>query len=130
MKALIPSLKSKAVLKAIVLVLSLMMTTAIAFAQNAKTTPISVSQWKKQDDYMEERLPGKAHGEIKKVIDGLASWMQQGYSDIQGCTPAWNAAYFSSKTNTFPLFRYEMRAGFYKEEAGAGKESRFTITVN
>ena len=79
---------------------------------------------------MEERLPGKAHSEIKKVIDGLASWMQQGYSDTLGYTPAWNAAYFSSKTNNFPLFRYEMRAGFYKEEAGAGKESRFTITVN
>ena len=133
MKPFLSRLKNTFCLKTLVPVISLMMIGGNILAQNAKAPVISVSQWKKQDDYMEERLPGKVHGEIKKIIDGLASWMQQGYMDAQGCTPAWSGAYFSNKSNTFPLFRYEMRAGFYSENAASaepGKESRFTITVN
>jgi hypothetical protein len=61
--------------------------------------------------------------------------MQQGYADVPGCTPSWGGAYFSNKTTAFPLFRYEMRAGFSREDAGnanaqPGKRSRFVITVN
>ena len=72
---------------------------------------------------------------MKKIVGGLASWVQQSSVDSLGCTPAWCGAYYSNKTNAFPLFKYEMRAGFFTGDMGVlnaepGKESRLSITAN
>jgi hypothetical protein len=96
---------------------------------------VTATPWQKQDDYLESRLPGKFAAEMKKMVGGLATWAQRSGVDSLGCTPAWCGAYFSNKTNVFPLFKYEMRAGFYTGDIGAlnaepGKESRLVITMN
>ena len=102
---------------------------------SAKTPLITTTPWQKQEDFLESHLPGKATTEMKKIVGGLASWAQQSGVDSLGCSPAWCGAYFSNKTNAFPLFKYEMRAGFYTGEIGVvnaepGKESRLVITAN
>jgi len=105
-------------------------------AQSSASVPlVTTTPWQKQEDYMESRLPGKLATEMKKIVGSLASWAQQSAVDSMGCTPAWCGAYYSNKANTFPLFKYEMRAGFYTGDMGAldadaGKESRLVITAN
>jgi len=110
---------------------------AVSFAQYAAAThPIlQGAQWQKQEDYAEQHLPGKQFGEMKKIVSSLASWLQLACTDSLTCTPAWCGAYFSNKTNAFPLFKYEMRAGFYAGDVGnlhgePGNEGRFVITAN
>jgi hypothetical protein len=105
-------------------------------AQSLTRTPLVTSTpWQKQADYTTARLPGKLSTEMKKIVGGLASWAQQSSVDSLGCIPVWCGAYFSNKSNTFPLLRYEMRSGFYVGAAGElsaepGKESRLVITAN
>ena len=105
-------------------------------AQNAARTPLlTTTPWQKQDDYLETRLSGKLGAEMKKIVGGLAAWAQQAGVDSLGCTPAWCGAYYSNKSNVFPLFKYEMRAGFFTGDMGMltatpGKEGRFVITAN
>src|SRR5882757_5745893 len=105
-------------------------------AQSSARTPLVTSTpWQKQEDQMESRLPGKFTTEMKRTVGSLASWAQQAGIDSLGCTAAWCGAYFSNKTNAFPLFRYELRAGFYTGDPGVlnadpGKESRLTVTAN
>ncbi|MDO6431498.1 hypothetical protein Q4E93_12915 [Flavitalea sp. BT771] len=105
-------------------------------AQSLTRTPlVTTTAWQKQEDYMESRLPGKLVTEMKKTVGSLASWAQRSGVDSLGCTPAWCGAYFSNKTNAFPLFKYEMRSAFFTGEvgflnAGAGKGSSLVITAN
>ena len=84
---------------------------------------------------MESRLPGKLSAEMKKMVGSMASWAQQAAVDSLGCIPAWCGAFFSNKANAFPLYKYEMRAGFFTDNvsdlnAVPGKESRLVITAN
>lgn len=72
---------------------------------------------------------------MKKIVGSLSSWLQLGCTDSLDCTPAWCGAYYSNKGNVFPLYKYEMRAGFYTGPIGnlneePGKEARFAITAN
>jgi len=105
-------------------------------AQSSVRTPlVTVTPWQKQEDYMESRAPGKLSSEMKKMVGGMASWAQQAGVDSLGCTPAWCGAFFSNKSNAFPLYSYEMRAGFFTGDVGdlhvgPGKESRLVITAN
>ncbi|HVU56172.1 MAG TPA: hypothetical protein VHD83_14000 [Puia sp.] len=105
-------------------------------AQSAASVPlVTTTPWQKQEDYMASRVSGKLATEMKRTVGGLASWAQRSGVDSLGCTPAWCGAYFSNKVNAFPLFKYEMRAGFYTGKPGvlnadAGKESRLVITAN
>ena len=108
-----------------------------SFAQsaNAKSVPLVLTQWQRQDDYTESHLPGKLITEMKKTITGLATWLQQSSPDSLAYVPAWCGAYYSNKDNVVPLFKHELRAGFYTGETGSlnaepGREGRFVITVN
>ena len=108
-----------------------------AFAQSAtaKGPSITVTQWQRQEDYIEPHLPGRQLTEMKKTVSTLASWLQQGASESPECTPAWCGAYYSNKGNAVPLFKYELRTGFFTGEMGQlsaepGREGRFAITVN
>jgi len=92
-------------------------------------------KWQKQEDYTESRLPAKLYGEMKKIVGSLSSWLQLGCTDALEGSPVWCGAYFSNKGNAVPLYKYEMRAGFYNGQAGnlndePGKEGRFVITAN
>lgn len=92
-------------------------------AQSSARTPlVTTAPWQKQEDHVESRLPGKLTAEMKKTAGNLASWLQQAGIDSLGCTPAWYGAYFSNKSNVFPLLKSEMRASFC--------ESHLTITAN
>ncbi|HWK07358.1 MAG TPA: hypothetical protein VNS58_27185 [Puia sp.] len=110
-------------------------TGVIAQSANAKSVSILVTPWQRQDDYTESHLPGKLVTEMKKTVTGLASWLQQSSPDSLAYTPAWCGAYYSNKDNVVPIFRHELRAGFYTGEAGSlsaepGREGRFVITAN
>jgi hypothetical protein len=102
-----------------------------SFAQNAKISSIIVPQWATEQDYTEPHLSGKWHGEMKKVIMVLASWMQESYPDPHEFNPAWSGAYYSGKDNVLPVLKYEMRVGFYPEDSSnlsAGPNQGTTVT--
>ncbi|HMH23556.1 MAG TPA: hypothetical protein VK563_17340, partial [Puia sp.] len=122
MNFLNPFLKTKILFRIMVPVISFTMICGNTIAQNAKNTSITVPQWTTEQDYTEPHLSGKWHGEMKKIITVLASWIQEAWPDSQQCNPAWSGAYFSSKANALPVLKYELRAGF--------SGGHFNITVN
>jgi len=111
--------------------------TVCSHAQGLTKSTITTGypEWKKEDDYMDQRLPNKLVAEMKKIMSVLSLSVQSVYPEPQGCDATWQGAYFSNKENAFPLFKYEMRSRFYigdsgSSDPGSRKESRFTITAN
>jgi len=129
------SIKSSFWIVLLFLLTSLLPGSAFAQSANAKGASITVTQWQRQEDYIEPHLPGRQLTEMKKTVSTLASWLQQGAPDPSGCTPAWCGAYYSNKGSVLPLFKYELRTGYFTGGMGqlgsdAGREGRFSITAN